>query len=455
MSRQPPTRKVDSHARIKLAPSAAGHSWGRVQVFTPIDVGTFMAQILLETGTQRISLLDPGAGTGALTEAVLKTLHSDSTFERVTLVEIDPILTLELSEAHMMSLTKRGPKITILQRDLLEAARDLKKQSFSHVILNPPYARVTSSSDAGLKLKELGIKTSNFAAAFLWIAFDALVAGGTMVAIVPRILLSGANFSRLRTHLDLGNSLFRLHHYRDRKSVFDRDQVQQEVVIIGLQKGVRHASVKFSSSKAHPVNDNDPILSLPKDRIVHFDGESAPVVLIPEQSNGNFDTPWDGPPLISGSTQVSVGSVVDFRMRDHMVPPAADGIPLIGTELFGARGKPARALSQVRAVAPHVYPAGKYLVIRRISPPESRPRLQVASLDATGDNYAHGVAFENHVLVVHRDRSGLRDLDWLRLLEALRSLRIQRQVQERVSGTQINRSDITSLRAETQRNEHG
>ncbi|WP_079727491.1 Eco57I restriction-modification methylase domain-containing protein [Okibacterium fritillariae] len=428
-----------SAEKVRLTEEALA---ARSQVFTPSQLSDFMAK-MLDLNSAAVKLLDPGAGAGSLSESAIAAAGRDVS---VTLVERDRIFRSHLEDLlgqHADEIAKDSE--VVIADFLVTAAAWLQSgRSFTHVIMNPPYQRIGKDSSERHLLKRMGVQTSNMYAAFLWLGMDLLSEGGQLVAVVPRSILSGAQFRSVRQHLMREGSLYRLHHFHSRKAVFRRDRVQQEVVVLGMQKGVRHKHVRYSwSDELDDLSEGHELL--PATRF--SDGSADDVIVIPADvgvetraSSSYRET------LIPEGISVSVGPVVDFRNRDYIHESATGGVPLIGSELFSSRRRPARRLNVNQATERFVMPKGLYIALRRISPPETRPRLQAMMVDATSAEYEAGIAFENHVLFIHRNREGLSLSTCRLLLNYLTADDAQRQIAERSGSTQINVADVAALR---------
>lgn len=402
-----------------------------------------MARMLDLTPGKSSSILDPGAGAGALSESILEHVESPV---RLTMVEQDAVLADHLGELldHFKDKLERGSEV--VTGDFIAAsARWLKDGTkFTHVIMNPPYERVRSDSTVRANLKQAGVVASNLYAAFLWLGMDLLEEGGRMVAVVPRAVLSGSQFRSLRRHLLSSGSLFQLHHFRSRRQIFQRDSVQQEVVVLGLVKGTKLAQVHFSQS-----NGLDDIAIggrlIPTWRFNDAGGDD--VILVPSSHgpalNGGTES------LLPAGVTVSVGNVVDFRLPEGALNNEATGVRLVGSEVFAMSTRPTRPPRWVRVdstTSRFVMPPGRYIVIKRISPPETQPRLKHRVVNATGEGFRDGVTFENHVLVLHAGGAGLPEDTCTLLDELLGTNPVQRQIEERTGSTQINAADIRALR---------
>jgi len=170
------------------------------QFMTPPATARLMAS-MFEGKQQSIALLDAGAGVGSLTAAFVaeiciraekpKKIHA-------TAYEVDRQLAEYLADT--MQLCKRTCEDTgiefeseIIKRDFIDdGARIIRQKMFAPAnqfncaILNPPYKKINSDSEARLMLREIGVETSNLYTGFLSVVLMLLAPGGELVAITPR-----------------------------------------------------------------------------------------------------------------------------------------------------------------------------------------------------------------------------------------------------------------------------
>lgn len=418
----------------------------RTQVFTPPEVASLAARMLLEDAHTDIELLDAGAGPGWLTEAVFDVVAAaDLNIESATLVELDAVLAEDARHA----LEPRGAKVVCA--DFLSWAREAPERTFSHVIMNPPYARLPSHSPQQRALRHAGVITPNLYAAFMWLAFARLADGGRMVAIVPRSFCSGPTFKHLRNYLFSRGSLTAIHHFKGRRAVFGRDHVLQEVVIIAFDRQPAGPSVSMSSSVGSHDLEEIVVQKLPTDLVVSSSYLNHGI-RIPSGDPKSLQRALEAPPLICDDMQVQTGSVVDFRQAEHIMLDGDDSaVPLIGSDALGRLAsdddhvKPShvqRFLRPGASASKHVRQSGSYVVVRRIAPRDEALRLKAAIVDVEAD-FPNGVAFENHLNVIDLGSAPERARAVLR---ALRSDAVAVQLEASVSSTQINAFDILSLR---------
>src|SRR5581483_11377844 len=171
------------------------------QFMTPSAIAEFMAS-LFQRWPQHIRLLDPGAGVGSLTHAFANRFWAKAdpgSALAVTAYEIDPLLQGYLA-GQLRELEReakgKGHRLSsaILENDfIVSGGFDLSfgRAGFTHVIMNPPYKKISSGSEHRHLLRRVGVETVNLYTAFLAIAVGLTETGGEIVAIVPRSFCNG------------------------------------------------------------------------------------------------------------------------------------------------------------------------------------------------------------------------------------------------------------------------
>src|SRR4051812_5566536 len=185
------------------------------QFMTPAPIAEFMAG-LFRTRRSRVRILDPGAGVGTLTAALIERLIArkeppvDIT---TTCYEIDDRLFLELEKtlsACHDRCQRRGVRFAfdLRRADYIEerthAPRALffsNDEFFDCVVMNPPYRKIHGHSDTRLRLRAVGIETSNLYSAFMLLGARQLDAQGEFVSISPRSFCNGPYFRPFRREL--------------------------------------------------------------------------------------------------------------------------------------------------------------------------------------------------------------------------------------------------------------
>lgn len=196
--------------RRAIAPGIASNRKSALgQFMTPAPVARFMASLFSPSTLPTCTLLDAGAGVGALTCAFLdRWIASEGfSFRKVNLdaYEIDPTLRAHLDRTLAAYSARFSFNYRVLSEDFIEAAamQSLSPQRYSHAILNPPYKKINSLSRHRLILRQVGIETVNLYSAFVALALSRMKPGGQLVAIIPRSFCNGPYYRPFREFLDL------------------------------------------------------------------------------------------------------------------------------------------------------------------------------------------------------------------------------------------------------------
>lgn len=434
------------------------------QFFTPVPIASLLAG-MFEPPAGPARVLDPGAGVGSLTAALVGRAVAegwDGGLD-VTAVEVDGELRGALAET-LRECEQAAPSIAAraVPADFVEWACERldgglfapQDSEFDLAILNPPYQKLATSSAVRRMLSRAGIEVTNLYAAFVALALRLLTPGGQLVAITPRSFCNGPYFRAFRRDLLNGAALRRIHLFEARDKAFRDTGVLQENVVVHLVKGAAQGPVIVSTSAGsgedgvreervpfvHVVRPDDPDAFI---RIVS--GEPAAVATSRIAALESC--------LSRAGAAVSTGRVVDFRVREHLRESVEDGtVPLIyphhlrsgRIRLDEPRRKKPAALAVNGATRKMLLPAGNYVLVKRFSSKEERRRIVAAVLEVD-DVRAGEVAVENHVNVFHRDGGGLPlDLAW-GIAAYLNTTAVDMFFRQFNGHTQVNATDLRSL----------
>ena len=250
-----------------------------------------MASLFPPSSLQRCTLLDAGAGVGALTCAFLDrwAIRDGFSFDRVGVeaYEIDPILRGYLEDA-LASYAERLPVGSqVFSEDFIEAAalQSFAGLRYTHAILNPPYKKINSLSQHRLILRQVGIETVNLYSAFVALALSLMKPGGQLVAIIPRSFCNGPYYRPFREYVLHRAALRHLHLFDSRTKAFKDDDVLQENVIMRLECGGVQGTVTVSNSTDDSLSDLV-THEQPFDRIV-FPDDSEKFIHVPTSLGRN------------------------------------------------------------------------------------------------------------------------------------------------------------------------
>ena len=431
------------------------------QYFTPAEVAAFLAD-LVEVRTSPIRLLDPGAGVGSLTAAVVARWSACGGGPiSATAVESDPFLeaplakTLgELTTAHSFESTLVGADFVDWSCDRLSGFGVLDAPRFDVVVMNPPYRKIHTSSPERRRMSGVGIEVPNLYAGFVALAAKLLADDGQLVAITPRSFTNGPYFRRFRQLLSENVSLRRIHVFDARDLAFADSEVLQENVIFAGTRGHRPKSVVVSSSRSvsHPIVAR----TVAYTEVVRADDPDAFIRITLDDAGAEYPRAVGSLPcrLSDLDVQVSTGPVVDFRAKEYLRADAAPGtVPLVYPSHLGSGrvlwpklgGRKPNGLVLCDETARLLMPAGTYVLVKRFSAKEERRRI-VAVVVTPGDLPSELFAFENHLNVFHRSGGGL-PTDLARGLALFLNTTTVDQYFRQFNGhTQVNATDLRSLR---------
>jgi adenine-specific DNA-methyltransferase len=443
------------------------------QFLTPAPVAKFMAD-MFHARRPRLRVLDPGAGVGSLSAAFVAEMCARSAPPEVielTAYELDPALESRLRtnlDLCRQAASSCGVRVDarVVRGDFIEAAigslaTDLfatrTPESYDCVIMNPPYRKIRSDSPERLRLRDVGIESSNLYSAFLALAARLLVPNGEMVAITPRSFCNGPYFEHFR-HLFLGLMRFRrVHVFDSRDEAFSEDGVLQENVVFHAERTTKTALPNVIISSSHAPSDPElRVRRVNHDDIVSPADRHAFIHIVPDFRGdpirdrvGCLEATLDDLGL-----NVSTGRVVDFRAQDHLRDsPEPGSVPLIypchlerGRVVWpNARNRKPNAIMRVADTEELLVVSADYVLVKRFSAKEERRRLTAAVFDASMVP-ADVVGFENHLNYFHQNGRGL-PAGIARGLSAFLNSTIVDEYFRQFSGhTQVNATDLRSLR---------
>lgn len=462
--------------REGCAALAADYRSGMGQFLTPPNVATLLAGMFGPAGGE-VRLLDPGAGVGTLTAAFVEEVLARETKPRslhLTAWEVEQefIGRLELVLERCAELGRAAgvPTNYVLKHgDLLKDGVELLERDelfstaaptvgFTHAIMNPPYRKINTDSQARLLLRRAGLETSNLYTGFLWLAARLLEPDGEMVAITPRSFCNGPYFLPFREQFFNLMALERLHVFDRRDAVFAGDDVLQENLIMYVRRSAkRRTSVVLSSSDGQP-SGLARSRTVPYSRVMDPSDSSRVLHLALEVADDDVKGAVMGLPasLAALGIEVSTGRVVDFRARDFLrKDPGEDTVPLIYPLHFNGGcvhwpclgSRKANALLAVPETEELLVPNGVYVLVKRFTAKEERRRVVATVFRPEGSLAGFAsVGFENHLNYFHR-RGATLDLALAEGLAIYLNSTVVDSYFRQFSGhTQVNATDLRSLR---------
>lgn len=441
------------------------------QFFTPAPLARLMGA-MLPTGQRYVSLLDAGAGVGTLFSAGVEALVVSPTPPQtidVTAYEIDQKLLPYLRETMQLcqqlcearQIDFRGH---IIEHDfIVHAVEQLRMPLFSErpsiytaAILNPPYKKIRSDSTHRRLLSSVGIETSNLYTAFLALTIKLLAQRGHLIAITPRSFCNGPYFRPFRELLLREMALQNLQIFESREQAFQEDNVLQENIILGAEKGVpspdtvtiviRH-SPDDELPQAHEVPYEHVVVPGDPERFIRFVADSSGQAVAMQIAGLACS-------LAELGLSVSTGRVIDFRAAPFLrqLPEPGTTALIYPTHLRNGaviwprpESKKPNAIIDSTDVQDLLVPNGWYVLVKRFSAKEERRRVTAAVYDP-GIVATHYVGFENHLNYYHVAGQGMDETLARGLAAFLNSTLVDLYVRQFNGHTQVNATDLRALR---------
>jgi adenine-specific DNA-methyltransferase len=201
------------------------------QFMTPAAIAIFMAEQFETQNLSEVVLLDAGAGQGSLSAAfAARWKRSANVYSRLTVhaYELDRRM-IEILEPVLRGLeSDQRISAEIIDGDFIaNAAAKIHsgERIYTHAILNPPYKKIGSDSEARKILSGVGIETVNLYSGFVALSIDMLKDGGELVAIIPRSFCNGPYYKSFRKFLLDRAAIKSIHLFDSRSQAFADDDV--------------------------------------------------------------------------------------------------------------------------------------------------------------------------------------------------------------------------------------
>ena len=437
------TRRKSALASMELEGRAA-----LGQYFTPYQAALIIAGLPRIPDTDSIRILDPGAGSGMLTAALVDRIRAARPLTpiHITAIEIDPSLRDTLSET-LTDVEALGVVTTeLVGEDFLSWALSTSER-FDLVIQNPPYAKLQTGSAPQNLLRSAGIDVPNIYAAFLALGMRLLIAEGQQVAITPRSWMNGTYYSRFRHDLVAEAGIDAIHTFESRSKVFGDTGVLQEAIVVSATRGRWPERVSVFTSHDH--RDEASVRAVEYGDVVTADFIHVPAT--DEDAEAvSWMTKYATCTLADLGLTVSTGRVVDFRSRDMLHVEKIDGAwPMVNPSHIRAGAarhpigskKPEWFYTAPETASKLLVPAGTYVLIKRFSAKEERRRV-VAGVWESGD----AVAFDNKLNYVHESGHGVDSEVARGLTVFLNSSRLDAYFRVFSGHTQVNATDLRQMR---------
>ncbi len=434
------------------------------QFFTSPETAGFMAGMFdLSRCGGSVSVLDPGAGSGILSAALIERILSEKPGTRISLVcyETDPEIFPLLRDSLELMEREAGGRLEweletgdyILSRAGDYRSRNEAARKYDFIISNPAFKKIAKSDPRSLAMSDVVYGAPNLYFLFAAMSLFDLRPGAEMVYILPRSWTSGAYFRAFRERLLTAGSLKQVHLFVSRDRVFDSESVLQETVIIRVAKESRPPENIYITSGGSGSDLGDLAgLAVPydcavsgKDLFVCLPADREDLDAIRRVRAFSSTLPESG-------LRMKTGIVVDFRNRDDLRSgPGDHAIPLFriqhirnGRVNHLPSGKGSDWISDAK---PGLVQASRnYVFLKRFTAKEESRRLQ-CGIFSPGDypEYAR-IATENKInFIDSADGSELdRETVW-GVFAFLNSALYDRYYRLLNGSTQVNSTEINAM----------
>lgn len=366
------------------------------QFFTSKETARFMAGLFeIPNQCQKLSILDPGAGSGILSIALLERLQEVPSIRELQLVcyENDPNVVDLLRTNLEMVCSQSDKKISykiLFDNYILSQATDynfmlganLEPEKFDFVIGNPPYMKVAKDAPEALAMPDVCYGAPNLYFLFASMSLFNLKENGELVYIIPRSWTSGAYFKRFRQKFLSEGILEHIHLFVSRDKVFEKESVLQETIIIKVKKTrSKPKTVTITTTQSNSDFSERTIFQAPYATVIN--GPNYYVYLVTnstEVNTLNILNKWKNT-LPSIGLKMKTGLTVDFRNKEALRDEAEEqAVPLFysqhiqnGKVVFPVGKEHEYLVTEQRGL---LQPNKNYLFIKRFTAKEEHRRLQ-------------------------------------------------------------------------------
>ena len=360
------------------------------------ETAVFMAGLFsIPEGRTSLSILDPGAGSGILSVALLERLESNAEIDSIELIcyendaNIVDLLYSNLEWACRHTTKDVSFRIVtdnyILSQMLeyngmLGASPDADK--FDMVIGNPPYMKIAKDAPEATAMPDVCYGAPNLYFLFAAMSMFDLKVDGEMVYIIPRSWTSGAYFKQFRKRFFEEGALEHIHLFVSRDKVFEKESVLQETIIIKAKKTQsKPNTITITTTQSNADFSNRTVFEAPYSTVVNGDESYVYLVTNTEevQTLNELNRWTDTLPDIG--LKMKTGLTVDFRNREALRDSAeTDAVPLFysqhiqdGKVIFPAGKEHEYIVTEQRGL---LQENTNYLFVKRFTAKEEHRRLQ-------------------------------------------------------------------------------
>jgi len=447
---------------IKCMSKAQRKKYG--QFFTSKETAVFMASLFdLPKECDTISILDPGAGSGILSAAIIERMQSLRSVKRIELVCYENNSSIMgLLQSNLEWISKQSTKDIaykiISDNYIISQVVDYNSMSgtnpkssmFDLIIGNPPYMKIPKDAPEALGMPDICYGAPNLYFLFAAMSLFNLKENAEMVYIIPRSWTSGAYFKQFRKKFLSEGALEHIHLFVSRDNVFEEENVLQETIIIKVKKTLaKPDTITITTTKSNADFSETTVFEAPYSTVVS--GKDSYLYLVTNEKEvetlAKLNCWSDTLPDIG--LKMKTGLTVDFRNRDALRDTADDhAVPLFYSqhiqkgEVVFPIGKEHEYIATGQSGL--LQKNANYLFVKRFTAKEERRRLQCGVYLARKHPEYSKISTQNKINFI----SGQRDLSECvvyGLYVLFNSTYYDRYYRVLNGSTQVNSTEINSL----------
>lgn len=433
------------------------------QFFTSAETARYMATMFNKPRKNELRILDPGAGSGILSAAIIDRLQEDTTIERIRLTcyetseDILPLLKDNLLYMKENSLIPLDYEI-IEENYITSQAADFNQAMFASVnpikydwiIGNPPYMKIAKDSPEASAMPTVCYGAPNLYFLFASMSLFNLDKNGELVYIIPRSWTSGAYFKAFREYLLSEGTLRHVHLFVSRDEVFENETVLQETMIIKIDKSNSRDTVKITSTRSNKDFNNINTIEVPYSVIVYGNDKYVYLVTTTEELKVLQTLEKWKDTLLTIGLKMKTGVTVDFRSREFLRNEPSDGtVPLFYAQHIQAGkvvfpiGKEGEYITTERSGL--IQRNKNYLLVKRFTSKEEKRRLQCGIyLASTQPDYS-AISTDNKLNFIEGLKQDLSDEQVYGLYVLFNSTIYDQYYRILNGSTQVNSTEINAM----------
>lgn len=447
------------------------------QFFTPKKNAIFMANCL-NLDRNKISLLDPGAGTGILSAAVCERILNDLKIPvSLSIVayendkKIQPFLKATLEACNQkLSEKKHKFEFRIESGDFLIKNTHFYQENnsyvlqtdnklfFDAVIANPPYFKIQKDSIQSLASKEYVFGQPNIYSLFMIMAANMIKPGGDLVFITPRSFCSGYYYRKIREWFIKNLSFKKIHIFESRKNVFCEEKIQQETIIFHTVRQTPKPSNnidislsfdrKFELMNSFTISNAELIIDRKGESFIRLPSSKLELKIL------DIVDSWSQT-LQDLGLNISTGPIVDFRNKESITSGIINKkyVPLLLMQNLGdeeiiwpySESANKQGIEINEKTKKYLLPIKNYVILRRMTSKEQKRRVCATAFNKDDFNEFKLIGLENHLNYIHKIDGSLSVNEMIGFVALLNSRIIDIYFRVLNGNNQVNATEMRTL----------